>query len=519
MKSEPQHASDRGIVDCPMNGLPRWASLSPIAHLLVDAGNRIADANPAAGQLLGAGAEPLRGAAWESFMPAAALAEIRAATPTPGESAAWRGACLRRLTGTDTWVKLAAIPIDAPAQTLLLQILDANAERRAADELSTARRIVEEVAHERMDSVRMGSFVIRDNLDGTQDCLFVSDRSLEIIGRSRAEIMENFQVVFSQAHPDDMEGLVALDAEVTRTKQPFRWEGRMMVDGAARWLNVEAVPSPQADGTTIWDAVVLDVTTRKQAEEHLSGALRQEQLRREQAEQLTRAKSRFLASVSHEIRTPLSALVSLSESLLEESRRHRLPDEFAESLRQVRAGGHYLNHILTNLLDLSAIESGHAPLKIDAFFLLDWIEDIKAIVEPLARLHGVAMDWRVPDNDDLEVATDSIRLSQILLNLVHNAIKFGIGDRPAVRVALDWQAPELLLRVEDEGPGMDPALVPQLLEDYEQMPAHARRPERGIGLGLGIVRENVRLLNGRMEIDNRQPCGLSVSVAIPAAPP
>ncbi len=502
-----------------MNRLPPWSHLSPIAYLLLDAHARIADANPAAAHVLGTEASALAGETFERFLSPQDWSSVRALADATDVPRLWWSGPLRQRTGKDTWVKLTAVPVDEPAHGLLLQFLDSNAERRANDELTTARRIVEEVAHERMDSVRMGSFVIRDNVDGTQSCLFVSDRTLEIIGRTRDEIMNNFQVVFQQAHPEDFEKLIALDAEVTRTKQPFRWEGRMMVEGEARWLNVEAVPSIQRDGTTIWDAVVLDITTRKQAEENLSGALRLEQQRREEAEQLTRSKSRFLARVSHEIRTPLSALVSLSESLLEESRRHRLPDCFAESFQQVRAGGHYLNHILTNLLDLSAIESGHAPMTINTFFLLDWIQDIKAIVEPLARSYGVTLCWNMPEDDDLEITTDSIRLSQILLNLTHNGLKFSAGEHPVVVITIGWQAPELTLCVEDEGPGMDPTLLPRLFEDYEQMPAHARRPEGGIGLGLGIVRENVRLLNGRIDVQNRNPRGLCFRLVIPAAAP
>lgn len=391
--------------------------------------------------------------------------------------------------------------------------------RRLEDELATARRIVEEVAHERMDSVRMGSFVIRDNVDGSQDCLFVSDRTLEIVGRNREEIMENFQMVFAQAHPEDFAGLIALDAEVTRTKMPFRWEGRMIVEGEVRWLNVEAVPRPMADGTTIWDAVVLDITTRKLAEENLGEALREEQRKRAEIEQLSRAKSRFLASVSHEIRTPLTALVSLSHGLIAEAQKCALPESFTEYIYQVRAGGHYLNQILTNLLDLTSIESGHAPVQAEAFYLADWLDDLRAIVEPLAQSHGARVDWSLPEDAELQWCTDHTRLTQIVLNLSHNALKFADQPGATVAIRIGCDGHRLSATVSDEGPGLDASILPKLFEEYVQMPLQKPQLNRGIGLGLAIVRENTRLLGGTIEATANAPRGLRFQLSLPRMQP
>ena len=290
-------------------------------------------------------------------------------------------------------------------------------------------------------------------------------------------------------------------------------EARAMgADG--KWLTV-------LTGTTIvGDRLVvtmLDITARKEAEQALATALEAEQQARAAAERATRAKSLFLANVSHEIRTPLSALVSLAQAMWMESEKHHLPREFAGFLESVRSGGNYLNLILTNLLDVSAAESGHLPVRADEFYLRDWTDDIRNILEPVASSHGVCLVWSLPDDGELRLRTDQTRLTQILLNLAHNAIKFSGGGGRAVTIRLAAGAPGLEMSVSDEGPGVPPDRLGGLFGEFAQSQPSAPAFDRGVGLGLAVVKQNATLLGGGVRAEILPARGMRFTFTLPAS--
>ncbi|MFM8364864.1 MAG: ATP-binding protein, partial [Verrucomicrobiota bacterium] len=233
------------------------------------------------------------------------------------------------------------------------------------------------------------------------------------------------------------------------------------------------------------------------------------------AEQAARLKARFLASVSHEIRTPLSARVNLSQSMVLESEKHSLPAEFAEHLESVRAGGQYLNLILTNLLDISAMESGHAPVRPETFYLRDWVDDVSAIIKPIARSRSVDIVWSVPGDDNLHFTTDSVRLTQIFLNLSHNAVKFSLKPGSKVRISVVQNGESLQLSVADEGPGIDPSRLDALFQEFSQSETAGPSVDRGAGLGLAVVRQNTRLLGGTLRTRPVQPTGICFEIHLP----
>jgi PAS domain S-box-containing protein len=290
-------------------------------------------------------------------------------------------------------------------------------------------------------------------------------------------------------------------------------EARAMgADG--QWLTV-------ITGTTIvGDRLVvtmLDITAQKEAEQALAASLDAEKQAREAAERAMRAKSLFLANVSHEIRTPLSALVSLAQAMWLESEKLQLPPEFATFLERVRSGGNYLNLILTNLLDVSAAESGHLPLRTDAFYLRDWVDDLRNILDPVATAHEVLLAWELPADEELQLRTDQLRFTQILLNLAHNAIKFSAGAGKAVTIAMVRTPQGFVLSVSDEGPGIPPDRLDGIFGEFAQSQAPAPVYERGVGLGLAVVKQNTDLLGGRVRAENLPAGGMVFRVELPAA--
>lgn len=259
-----------------------------------------------------------------------------------------------------------------------------------------------------------------------------------------------------------------------------------------------------------------DVTEQRKSSAVLQAAYRNESLLRNEAERMAKIKARFLAGMSHEIRTPIAALVNISQSMLHESEKYSLPPEFLEHLETVRAGGRYLNQILTNLLDISAAESGHAPVRPAAFYLRDWVEDIGAILDPIARSRSIELVWCLPEDENEVFTTDSVRLSQILLNLAHNAVKF--STRPGSRVWISISIVEgvLGLTVADEGPGIPPERIEGLFREYGQSDSGMHTADRGVGLGLAVVRQNTQLLGGKISTRALAPSGICFEIELPA---
>ena len=281
--------------------------------------------------------------------------------------------------------------------------------------------------------------------------------------------------------------------------------------------------------TLVEDTVVAalqDITQLKEVERALANAVQAEKSLREEAEEArsvaeraTRAKSLFLANISHEIRTPLSALVALSSAMWLESEKHHLSGEFSMFLNRIRSGGDYLNLILTNLLDISAIESGHVALRPEVFYLADWAADVRNILEPIAQSRAMRLAWQLPDDEEIRFCTDVMRLTQILLNLAHNAVKFSGPDGGTVTIGIEFADSRLLVSVADEGPGVAPEKIDGLFREYEQNESHGVTYDRGVGLGLAVVKQNTNILGGTIQVSHIKPHGLQFVVELPAFPP
>lgn len=214
---------------------------------------------------------------------------------------------------------------------------------------------------------------------------------------------------------------------------------------------------------------------------------------KEQAERANHYKEMFLANISHEIRTPLSALISLSQAMHSQSELCRLPPDFTRMLEQINSGGKHLNLMLTNLLDASSANVGRKSLRLEPFKLDQWSGLCRDILEPIAIAKELNLEWRDEALAGRILVSDQMRLSQILINLVHNAVKF--TDKGTVEVSFQIAATTFSFAVRDEGPGL-PAPVETLYDAFEQSLPVESDPTHGVGLGLFVVQSNVRLLDG-----------------------
>jgi signal transduction histidine kinase len=257
---------------------------------------------------------------------------------------------------------------------------------------------------------------------------------------------------------------------------------------------------------------------RQRSLQRLEIQLAETEALRSRAEQDRDAKSLFLANVSHEIRTPLSALVGLSQAMWLRCQSSAPDAEFTQFLNRVRSGGQYLGLLLRNVLNASAAESGRVPVRLREFYLSDWIDDVRNILAPLAEYHRGRIEWSLPGDDEARLRTDEMRLTQILLNLAENALKFGADSGKPVSICFEKTPRGLRITVEDHGPGIPDDRLDSIFSEFVQAGADASPAAAGVGLGLSVVKINTTLLGGTLAVERLPDAGMRFRVEIPDAP-
>ena len=230
-----------------------------------------------------------------------------------------------------------------------------------------------------------------------------------------------------------------------------------------------------------------------------------------QLEVASQHKSQFLANMSHELRTPLNAILGYTEMMVD-GLYGALPEKATGVLDRVQSNGKHLLGLINDVLDLSKIEAGQLVLTVEPYVVTDMVTTVLSATESLARTKGIGLGSAVPPG--LPTGSgDARRLTQVLLNLVGNAIKF--TDQGSVEVRAAQVGDKFELSVVDTGFGIAPEDQKKIFEEFQQVDNTSTRKKGGTGLGLSISRKIVELHGGTITVDSEIGKGSTFKVTIP----
>jgi len=302
-------------------------------------------------------------------------------------------------------------------------------------------------------------------------------------------------------------GAVDVDAEVERfTTQAKRHRTFERTRPNGIVLEIRHNPLPEGGLVIIYS----DITDRKRYEHALTTA-------RDQAEAMSRTKSSFLANMSHELRTPLNAIIGLSDMLVSNAARFGT-EKALEPLRRVHRAGTHLLSLINQVLDLSKIEAGKLELNVETISVAPLVDEVVGTARPLADQNKNNLTIDCP-RDLPPIEVDSLRLRQILLNLLSNACKFTKNGKVTLHVARSVKDAQQFIEfaVIDTGIGMTPEQVGRLFEEFSQADASTARQYGGTGLGLAITRHLCRMMGGDVTVSSEPGKGSTFLVSLPLA--
>ena len=319
-------------------------------------------------------------------------------------------------------------------------------------------------------------------------------------GRNRLEvwresIYESDRVLFDRAVVDHLKNDTPYDIEYRVASKSGGW----------RWIRARGQASRNSAGIAVrMSGTNMDVTDLKRAEQGVVQA-------KDQAEQANRAKSEFLSRMSHELRTPLNAILGYCQ-VFKLDGGLSLPQR--RNVGEISKAGEHLLQLINDVLDLAKVEAGQMTLSVEPVLVRRAVEEAMTWMRSAAEARGLLLTLELGECDDIYVMADAVRLKQVLLNLISNAVKYN-RENGNIDVSFSQAGSGLLcVEVQDTGEGISERRQRHMFEPFNRLGAEDSGVE-GSGVGLLITRHLVEMMGGELEFTSREGEGSSFRVLLP----
>ncbi|MFI4896998.1 MAG: PAS domain-containing protein [Phycisphaerales bacterium JB059] len=409
-------------------------------------------------------------------------------------------------TGRERVVRALGEPVfeDGRVVSLVGAFQDITAQKQAVSELAATRQRLDLA----LSAAQEGLWDWNFKTNG----VYYNDEWFTMLGYEPGELPMRRSTWETLCHPEDLTDAQArLAAHLKGETERYLCEHRLRCrDGSWKWiLSVgEAVERDERGAPIRMVGVHIDIDQQKGVQAELTAA-------RRAAVTASRAKSAFLANMSHELRTPLTAIIGFAEVLNDET---TAPTGIAEAASIISTNAGHLLTLINDILDLSKVEADQVDLAPTRCRPERFLDDIASMLASVAQSKGVSFETTVQGPVPEYAMLDEVRVRQILVNLVGNAVKFTSAG--TVRITLSCaakapEAPRLRFEVRDSGIGMTPETLDRIFQPFAQGEEITTRQFGGTGLGLTISRRLAEMMGGDIEVRSDHGVGSAFTLSVP----
>ncbi|MCB5160695.1 response regulator [Marinomonas algarum] len=414
---------------------------------------------------------------------------------TIASSKVWRGELKNRnKDGSFSWLSATIVPLldhaGKPFQYFAIRT-DVTSRKEMEGTIKESNRFLQNLTN------TMGEGVYAVNKEG--NCVYINPKALELVRYQEEEVFGRNMHDLIHQHNRDGDLVASHQCPILQSMyehQQFESEDEWFhtKSGHGFPVSVTAVPILNEGEFDGYVAVFQDISLRKETEESL-------QIAKIQAEEANRSKSHFLANMSHEIRTPMNAIIGMSYLALQSD----LNDKQRNYVDKINRSAGSLLTIINDILDLSKVEAGKLELENSEFFIYEVFTDLASITSIKAEEKGLELLFDIDNKIPNWLIGDSTRLSQVLMNLCNNAIKFTEKGEIIVSVkvaSITNGKVELSFSIKDTGIGVSKEQMKRLFMPFQQADVSTTRKFGGTGLGLSISKKLVSLMNGEIWMES-----------------
>jgi PAS domain S-box-containing protein len=336
--------------------------------------------------------------------------------------------------------------------------------------------------------------------EGKMSFAFLSKGIGSVLGLDSKELesFSDISTAISRVHPSDLPNVIMSSVASARRQEPWQCQFRVKSNSSSKdyhWVLGAARPQLLENGNMVWYGYLTDISSQKEFEAKLNEA----KLAAEKANQI---KSDFLSMISHELRTPLNAISGSTYSLLQDD--HTSGQKSA--LNTINFAVDNLIIMINDLLDFQKIEAGKLTIERNPYNLLEFINQIMKGLSFHANDSKNKLNLNISEGLDLVIKGDKTRLSQVLNNLITNALKFTDEGEVEVKVQLveeNKTSIKVYFEVKDTGIGIAPEYQEKIFNDFDQVRPTFSTKYGGTGLGLSITRKLLNLMGGQIELESQ----------------